>query len=177
MREYANYIDAYKKGTFDLQKNIKKHLKLYFKPQKGIYAHYEYAPEYMELVKKILTYCKENHINTYIYISPIYIEHFYAIKAAGLLDEYEHFKRELVKITNYMDFTGANQITLNPDNYWDSSHLKIELTKVVMAKLFQDKTLKGYADFGVWVTPDNIEDHLIEQRSEYKTIDLNHILN
>ena len=177
MREYANYIDAYKKGVFDPKKNMKKHLKLYFEPEKGIYSHYEYSDDFMQQVKQIITYCRKHHIHTYVYISPVYVEHFYAIKAAGLLDEYEHFKRELVKITDYIDFTGVNSITCNPNNYWDSSHLKIELTKVVMAKLFHDKSLKGYQDFGTLVTPTTIETHLKKQRQQYKAIDLNHILN
>jgi hypothetical protein len=177
MREYANYIDAYEKGTFDLQKNINKHLKLYFDPQKGIYSNYEYSDDFMLLVKKIIKYCKIHDIHTYIYISPIYIEHFYAIKKAGLLDEFEHFKRELVKITDYIDFTGPNSVTINKNNYWDSSHLRIELTKVVMEKLLRNTAVKGYEDFGIMVTPKNIESHLKEQQNQYKEIDLDHILD
>ncbi|OQX59323.1 MAG: hypothetical protein B5M52_03695 [Helicobacteraceae bacterium 4484_230] len=177
MREYADYIEAYKNGTFNLQKNIKKHLKLYFDPKKGIYSNYEYSDDFMKLVKKIVEYCKTNDINLYVYISPFYVEHFYAIKEAGLLDEFEHFKRELVKITDYLDFTGANSITTDKNNYWDSSHLRIGKTKIVMAKLFRDPSFKGYEDFGVFVTPENIETHLKEQRRQYKKIDLDKILN
>jgi hypothetical protein len=177
MREYADYIEAYKNGTFNLQKNIKKHLKLYFDPQKGIYSNYEYSDGFMKLVKEIVEYCKINNINLYVYISPFYVEHFYAIKEAGLLDEFEHFKRELVKITDYLDFTGANSITTDKNNYWDSSHLRIEKTKIVMAKLFRDPDFKGYKDFGVFVTPKNIETHLKRQRRQYKKIDLDKILN
>lgn len=176
MREYADYIEAYKNGTFDLEKNIDKHLKLYFDPHKGIYSNYEYSDEFMKLAKKIVKYCKTNDINLYVYISPIYVEHFYAIKESGLIDEYEHFKRELVKITDYLDFTGINSITNNKNNYWDSSHLRIEQTKAVMAKLFRDPLFKGYEDFGVFVTPNNIEVHLKEQRDQYRKINLKKIL-
>lgn len=177
MREYANYIEAYKAGTFDLKKNINKHLKLYFDPHKGIYSNYQYSDDFMALVKKIVEYCKINNINLYVYISPLYVEHFHAIKASGLIDKFEHFKRDLVKITDYMDFTGTNSITNNKNNYWDSSHLRIEQTKAVMAKLFRDTAVKGYEDFGVFVTPNNIEMHLKEQRDQYKHINLEEILN
>jgi hypothetical protein len=177
MREYANYIDAYEKGTFNLEKNINKHLKLYFNPQKGIYSNYEYSDDFMLLVKKIIAYCKIHNIHTYVYISPIYVEHFYSIKKAGLLDEFEHFKRELVQITDYVDFTGPNSVTINKNNYWDSSHLRIKLTKVVMEKLLRNTAVKGYEDFGIMVTPKNIESHLKEQQNQYKEIDLDHILD
>ncbi len=177
MREYANYIEAYKEGTFDLRKNINKHLKLYFDPQKGIYSNYEYSDDFMDLVKKIVEYCKINDIHLYVYISPIYVEHFHAIKEAGLLDDFEHFKRELVKITDYLDFTGANSITNDKNNYWDSSHLRIEKTEVVMAKLFEDPNFKEYKDFGVFVTLDSIEAHLKKQRDQYRKINLDKILN
>ncbi len=177
MREYADYIEAYKEGTFDLQKNINKHLKLYFDPKKGIYSNYEYSDDFMALVKKIVEYCKINDINLYVYISPIYVEHFHAIKESGLLDEFERFKRDLVKITDYLDFTGANSITNNKNNYWDSSHLRVDKTEIVMAKLFQDPNFKEYKDFGVFVTADSIEAHLKKQRDQYKKINLDKFLN
>ena len=177
MREYADYIEAYKEGTFDLEKTFNKHLKLYFDPKKGIYSNYEYSDDFMALVKKIVQYCEINDINLYVYISPLYVEHFHAIKEVGLIDEFEHFKRDLVKITDYLDFTGDNSITSDKNNYWDSSHLRIENTEVVMAKLFKDPNFKGYEDFGVFVTPNNIEKHLKEQRDQYKKINLDKILN
>ena len=177
MREYADYIEAYKKGTFDLEKTFNKHLKLYFDPKKGIYSNYEYSDDFMALVKKIVQYCEINDINLYVYISPLYVEHFHTIKEVGLIDEFEHFKRDLVKITNYLDFTGNNSITSDKNNYWDSSHLRLEKTEIVMAKLFEDPNFKGYEDFGVFVTADNIEKHLKEQRDQYKKINLDKILN
>ena len=177
MREYANYIEAFEEGRFDQQKIMNKHLKLYFEPNKGIYSNYEYSEDFMALVKKIVNYCKINDINLYVYISPLYVKHFHAIKEYELLDEFERFKRDLVKITDYMDFTGANSITNNKNNYWDSSHLKVDKTEIVMAKLFQDPNFKEYKDFGVFVTPKSIETHLKKQREQYKKINLDKILN
>ena len=80
------------------------------------------------MFKKIVNYCHENDINIYVYIPPIYVEHFYAIKEAGLKRAFETFKRELADITDFTDFTGVNSITTNKDNYWDSSHLRKEHT-------------------------------------------------
>ena len=91
-------------------------------------------------------------------------------------DEFELFKKELVKITDFIDFTGHNTIATNKNNYWDSSHLRVETTEVVMAKIFNDKSVEVPEDFGVLVTKDNIDEHLENLRKQIKEYDLNKIL-
>lgn len=177
MRHFPHYVEKLKKGTFNLQDSINSHLKYYFKKNHGIYAKYEYSQEYMRLLKKIVTYCHEKHINIYVYIPPMYIEHFNAIREAGLKREFETFKRELAEITDFTDFTGVNSITTNKDNYWDSSHLRKEHTELVISKLLYPEDSVEYQDFGVKVTKENIEEHLKQQHDQYRNIDLKEILD
>jgi len=79
------------------------------------------------------------------------------------------------KITNYIDFTGHNSITTNKDNYWDSSHLRVEVTKPLMARVFNDQA-HAPKDFGVLVTKENIETHLKNLRNQIESFDLNKTL-
>lgn len=83
-------------------------------------------------------------------------------------NEFELFKKELVKITDYIDFSGHNEISENKNNYWDSSHLRVEMTKQVMAKIFNDKSIDIPQDFGVLVTEENIDEHLENLRKQIK---------
>lgn len=175
MRNFPNFKQQLANGNLDIQQNINKHIQKYFKKD-GLYANYEFSPEYMEMFKKIVNYCHKNSINLYVYISPVYYQHFYAIKEAGLQSEFEKFKRELAKITDFIDFTGVNSITSNKDNFWDSSHLRKKHTDLVMAKLFKHASNSSPANFGVRVTKENIEAHLQAQNNQYQQIDLNKIL-
>lgn len=177
MRHFPNFEQLLKNGDLDLQTNIHEHIKKYFLKEHGLYPHYEFSPEYMQMFEKIVNYCHENDINIYVYIPPMYVEHFHAFKEAGLKKEFENFKRELVKVTDFMDFTGVNSITTNKNNYWDSSHLRREYTEMVMAKLIHNTDTEGHEDFGVWVTKENIKAHLKKQDSQYQKIDLKGIID
>ncbi len=175
MRNFPNFKQQLANETLDMTVNINKHIQKYFKKD-GIYANYEYSPEYMAMFKKIVTYCHKNDINLYVYISPVYAEHFYAIKAAGLKPEFERFKRELIKVTDFIDFTGISSVTVNKDNFWDSSHLRKVHTDMIMARLFENDNALSPPDFGIKVTKENIEQHLQKQDSQYQQINLEEIL-
>lgn len=177
MRHFPNFEQQLKNGDLDLQTSINKHIKTYFQKKNGLYPNYKYASEYMLMFKKIINYCHENDINIYVYIPPMYVEHFYAFKEAGLKGEFENFKRELVKVTDFMDFTGVNSITTNKHNYLDSSHLRTEFTEMIMDKLIHHTDSEGDKDFGIWVTKENIETHLKKQDSQYQKIDLKGIID
>ncbi len=177
MRDYINNIEELKNGTFDLDKKIKQSIQGYFRENDAIYKNYEFSYEFFNYFKDILKFCEDNNIKVFVYIPPMYSDHFDAIAEAGYFDEFELFKRELVKVTNFIDFTGHNTISTNKDNYWDSSHLRKELTQTVMARVFNDKNFNLPNDFGVLVTKDNIDKHLITIRKDIQDYDLDKVLS
>ena len=175
VRHYENFIQLAKKPGFDMQKRIHKLLQEFFRD--WVYAEYDFSYEYMEKFKKIAEYCHTHDINLYVYIPPMYVDHFYAIKEAGLKDEFEIFKRELAKVTDYVDFTGVNSLTKDPDNFWDSTHLRIETTATIMKRVIRYKNQETKEDIGVHVSKENIEQHLKNQELQYRKIDLKKIFN
>lgn len=175
VRHYANFIQLAKKPGFDMQKRIHKLLQEFFRD--WVYAEYEFSNEYMKKFKKIAEYCHTHDINLYVYIPPMYIDHFYAIKEAGLKDEFETFKRELAKITDYVDFTGVNSLTKDPDNFWDSTHLRIETTATIMKRVLRYENQETEEDVGAYVTKENIEQHLKKQELQYRKINLKKIFD
>lgn len=172
MRDYINFIEQQKNGTLKLDEEIKKSIKGYFKPNTGIYKNYEFSYEYLEYFKDTIQFCKEHNIKAFVYIPPMYSDHFDAIYSAGYFDEFELFKKELVKITDFVDFTGHNTISTNKNNYWDSSHLRVEMTEIIMTKIFNDPSIKIPKDLGFLVTKDNIDTHLANLRQQIKYFDL-----
>lgn len=172
MRDYRNFIEENKNGKLKLDDEINKSIKSYFS-EIGIYKNYEFSYEYLDYFKNTLQYCKNNNIEVLVYIPPMYSEHFDAINSAGYFDEFELFKKELVKITDFIDFTGHNTISENKNNYWDSSHLRVEMTKQIMARIFNDKSIDIPQNFGILVTKENIDEHLSNLRKQIKEYDLN----
>jgi hypothetical protein len=175
MRDYQNKKHALKIGTLNMTELIQVGIRDFFKPD-GIYKKYKFSPTYLSYFKNIVDYCEKNDIKLWVYIPPMYSDHFDAIHGAGYFDEFEFFKKELAKITDYIDFTGHNTITENKNNYWDNSHLRVEFTKTVMARIFNDKSAKVPEDFGVLVTKENIDKHLIKSKAQLKSFDLSLII-
>ncbi len=175
VRNYANFIQLSQSPDFNMRKRIHKLLQEFFRD--WVYVDYEFSTKEMYLFSKIVAYCHTHNINLYVYIPPMYVDHFYAIKEAGLKDAFETFKRKLVEITDYVDFTGVNPISEDPNNFWDSTHLRIETTPMIMTSVIRNKNRKIDKHFGVFVTKKNIEEHLKNQAQQYQKIDLQEIFN
>ena len=152
-------------------------MKEYFAEEvSSVYKNYTFTAEYLEYFKKTIKFCKDNNIRLWVYMSPMYSKHFDAIYAAGYFDKYAFYERRIVEITDFIDFTGHNTVSDNINNYWDSSHLREELTHIVIGKIFDDLSVKVPSDFGVMVTKENIEAHLMDLRTKIKKVNLNAIL-
>jgi hypothetical protein len=171
MRDYKNHIEDLSNNKLELDKLIKSSIDGYFR-ESGIYKNYTFSYEFLNYFKDTIKYCKTNNIKVFVYIPPMYSDHFDAIATAGYFDEFELFKKELVKITDFIDFTGHNPISENKNNYWDSSHLRKELTQVIMGRIFNDKSVEVPKDFGVLVTKDNIDQHLENLHQQIKEYEL-----
>jgi hypothetical protein len=176
MRVFFQYIDSLEKGTYNYNERMEYTFHEYYNNFNGIYKNFTYSKEYLDYFSKIIKECKDNNIKIWVYIPPVYNLHFDSLKSAGYYEQFEKFKRDLVKITNYIDFTGRNTITNDANNFWDSSHLRAKITKPLMAKIFHDKSVDVPKDFGVLVTPENIETHLKNLRGQIKEFDLEKML-
>jgi hypothetical protein len=172
MRVFYQYIDSLEKGKYSYHKRLQYSFHEYYSDVNGIYKDYKFSQRYLEYFSKIVKECKENNIKIWVFIPPMSNLHFDSIMASGYYDEFEKFKRELVKITNYIDFTGHNSVNQNSENYWDSAHVRVETTLPVMAKVFNDMSVDVPSDFGVLIKQENIETHLNNLRGQLKEFDL-----
>jgi hypothetical protein len=160
MRAYTNHIHSLTEGTFDINKSVQNSLNQYFRPKIGFYKNYQFSKKYLQYFKKTITYCNEHNIKVWVYIPPMSGEHFNLLFTDGYFDEFETFKKEIVKVSDFIDFTGHNSITDNPNNYWDSSHLRVEFSSLVMKKIFHKEDKNSPLDFGKLVNKRNISNHL-----------------
>jgi hypothetical protein len=121
--------------------------------------------------------CQDHHIECILFITPAHATlDGEAVRAAGLWDTLENWKRRLVTIADryhvpLWDFSGYNSITTEPVRtpmkyYWDSSHFTEVTTDLILTRLLDDAASPGKVpdDFGQVITPQNIEAHLAEIR-------------
>jgi hypothetical protein len=112
------------------------------------------------LLKDMVKLCQDNNINLKVFTTAIYTSQMQILQDMDKIDIYYKWKKEVANITPYWDFMYPNTITKNSDNYIDPSHIKQENGYLYFARLFDDKTVKVPDDFGVYVTSENIDEHI-----------------
>lgn len=82
------------------------------------------------------------------------------------------FKRRLAEITSYYDFSGLNSITTNNVYYYETSHYRPIVGDMMLKRIFGHPQVGVPRDFGVFVTRNNIEMHLLSLCRQLKKIDI-----
>ncbi|MEM1370394.1 MAG: hypothetical protein AAGG02_20815, partial [Cyanobacteria bacterium P01_H01_bin.15] len=142
-------------------------IRLYFQ----LHRHFELSDEYMAEFAKIVEICREQDIELDIFISPAHVSQWEALRATGRWDLFEGWKRQIVEITPVWDFSGYHTISSEPitperKNYVDNSHYQPEIGALLLNRILDYDTEALPDDFGVWLTPSNIDEHLATIRQE-----------
>lgn len=134
------------------------------------YSQFSLDSEVFQNYRRILKICREKNIDLKLYISPAHSNlDGEVVRASGNWNLMKDWKKKITDITfeegfELWDFSGYNSITTESVktpmlNYWDSSHFTEEVAHMVLSKIFGRNEFVP-ADFGVLITPRNIEAHL-----------------
>jgi hypothetical protein len=132
---------------------------------------YEISQSYLKELQIIVDLCKKKGVDCQIFISPSHATHRESIRVSGVWPLFEQWHREVVKIAPIWSFSGYNSITTEPisdnmKNYIDPSHYRSEVGDLVLNRILKYDEDKVPDDFGVLLTPENIESHLQQVRSD-----------
>ncbi|MEQ9235218.1 hypothetical protein [Coleofasciculus sp. E2-BRE-01] len=136
-------------------------IELYF----DFHSDYQFSEQYFSDLKKIVELCEEYGVDLKVFISPSHATQWEAIRATGRWQTFEQWKRKLVKIVPVWDFSGYNSITTEVindtmQNYADNSHYTEKVGNLVLNRIFSHNENTVTKDFGILITPQNIESHL-----------------
>jgi sugar phosphate isomerase/epimerase len=104
-------------------------------------------------VKKIIDLCKKYNIKLIIFTNPLHAITYQEAVKNGYLD----FLFKLSEITEYYNFSGINNITINNTYFNETSHYKFEVGDMIIDAIFNnilDEELLGQG-FGCHVTRNN----------------------
>jgi hypothetical protein len=119
-------------------------------------------------IVEIIELSKKYRFNLYFFINPTYYKYY-------IQDNPYHFlmlKKKLAQITNYRDFSGFNTINNNSYYYYETSHYRIIAGDLIACRMINCANIKVPEDFGVFITKENVDDHIKKQNDEliaYKT--------
>ncbi len=118
--------------------------------------------ETLKELRETVDLLKAHGIRLIFFINPI---HKTTYLATGL-EKFFLFEKELSRITDFYDFSGLNSITTNNYYYYETSHYRLKVGALILARIFNDSSVKVPDDFGVLVTGGNIDQHLADLKTQ-----------
>lgn len=126
---------------------------------KAWWSDYYYPrEEVLDEIRQIKELCEEYNINLRFFTNPMH-----AMTYAKDMDNgYLVFLKELAEVTDYWNFSGFNNVTLNYNNYYETSHYDAAVGEKIIQVVYYDGTEEDLLaqGFGVYVTKENVDELL-----------------
>ncbi|MDO4345099.1 MAG: hypothetical protein Q4C50_09885 [Eubacteriales bacterium] len=123
----------------------------------------KYSAECLEVLQNIKSMCDENGVELMVWFAPTFI--------TGTMDyegtAYREYLRKVAAITDFWDFGGYNDITMNPYNFFDWGHCYYEVADLVIDTVAGKDSYEG---FGYHVTPENVNEYLKERQAQFEKL-------
>ncbi|PKN34710.1 MAG: hypothetical protein CVU61_06585 [Deltaproteobacteria bacterium HGW-Deltaproteobacteria-19] len=120
-----------------------------------------YIPETIAVLREMADLSRKYKFRLILFVNPIhwrvYLNHADTLRA---------FKRELVKVVPFYDFSGLNPVTTDNLNYYETSHYRYGIGDRIVERIFQEGAARTEGQFGRYVTADNVEEILARERDE-----------
>lgn len=117
----------------------------------------------VDAIRDIKEMCDEHGIQLIAFINPIHYLTYRENYPKGL----NAFKKRIVEITPFYDFSGLNRITTKNYYYYETSHYRPIVGDMIIRRIFDPENAPK--DFGTYVTKDNINEHIANMEGEMKS--------
>ncbi len=132
--------------------------------------YYEPREKVLDEIRELIQLCRENNINLRFFTNPI---NGYTY-AKDIANGYLVFLEELSQVTDYYNFSGFNDITLNNALYYETSHFTPAVADMVIDRIYNDREDERLLSqgFGYYVTSDNVGELLDILKAQAVNFDL-----
>lgn len=141
-------------------KNLKPYWSDYYMPR----------PESLDDIRQLKQICDENGIKLRVFTNPIFGHTYMQDIENGYLD----FLYELAQVTDYYNFSGFNDVTLNTANYYENSHYSAAVSNYIIDVIYYGETDDNLLSqgLGMYVTMDNRDQLMDILRSQAVNFDI-----
>ncbi len=113
-------------------------------------------------ITEIIKLSREYHFNLHFFINPTHKLFYLRANPYHFL----LFKEKLAQVTDYWDFSGFNTITTNNYYYYETSHYRTIVGDLIICRMINCTNLNVPKDFGVFITKQNVSQHIQKQKDE-----------
>lgn len=107
----------------------------------------------VDCIWRIHDLCKRNGIQLVLFFNPQHMTTY----LADDMELMNRFKKELVKISPFWDFSGVNYVTANNYFWYETSHPRAFICDKILDTVSGQNKITWVPDFGVYVTPENVD--------------------
>lgn len=125
--------------------------------QKMAVVHGRRIDATLDELREIVNLAHAHNIELTIIINPLYAWTY----LTNDQQDFDEFKRRLAAITDYYDFSGVSEETLDKMNYYETSHYRQVMGRRILARVYGGAS-EGTQGFGRLVTAENVDAHLAE---------------
>lgn len=148
--KFAEAVSVEQRNQY-IQWNIEDH-------QKDFGKTYKYKEDWVNLLKNLKTKNPNTHFT--IITTPVSQQWFDAFVQPSHINDYKRWLKETVEVFGEVHhFMDMNSITKNINNFFDAHHVYQNITQMMAQKSIGLKN-NSPADFGILLTPTNIEGYL-----------------
>lgn len=141
-----------------IEQNIEKHPETYVKGEQ--FKHpitvkpdpVEYN-QCLKSIREIKHICDKAGIKMIVFFNPQHVTNYF-VDDMMLMNS---FKKELVKISPFWDFSGINYVTANNYFWYETSHARAFICDKILDIVSGQNRMTWVPDFGVYVTPENVD--------------------
>ncbi len=162
---YDHYVTGLNAPPKEVDRYIEEHPKEHANDPKfnnPFHVEGDYMKGALQDIRETVQLAKTHGTRVVVLINPIHHTTFLDTDLAQFL----RFEKALSAITDFWDFSGLNSITTNNYYYYETSHYRPMVGDMMIARIFGDGKVKVPADFGVLVTPENVDRHLEDLRQQ-----------
>ena len=107
-------------------------------------------------IAEIQRLCEERGVSFTLIISPLYHSELDMYSGEELYD----FFRRLSEVTPFWDFSGYNTVSYDARYFYDVTHFRNAAGVMALGRMFDDGSVYIPDDFGVYITPENVEQRI-----------------
>ena len=124
----------------------------------------------VDCIERIKELCARKGVNLIVIASPVYSEQWKLYDR----DQLSSFKTKLANAVNYWDFSNTS-LSYDSRYFYSKHHFRKDVTRMMLAEIFNDTSVYRADDFGTYITKDNINTELnilLEDKIALKDLDL-----
>ena len=124
----------------------------------------------IETIREIKSICDKNHIRFVPFFNPQHMTSY----LADDMELMNRFKKELVKISPFWDFSGVNYVTSNNYFWYETSHPRAFICDKILDTVSGQNQITWVPDFGVYITEENVDAFCEKAVRDREAYDPNH---